>query len=228
MYYLCCIGGARSVREGGISFIFPWLFVVWNSYFQVPRLYVRYSAYLSPNCGSHLSQHWLKWRFDITLRWSDFVPSFWYRGPESILVSLREVRPGFLHGFLHRTPHVLDGCSLLPVSEFDIGLLLLLLLNHTRIMNGWVVLLDLGYCIRIKHSLQMTPLLACLYWRPLRCCSICGVCQPLHGRSRPSSEQRHDCCVCACVHVHVCVEVTTVRVAQLSKLKPTHHLLSQM
>jgi hypothetical protein len=62
----------------------------------------------------------------------------------------------------------------------------------------------------------------------LRCCSICGVCQPLHGRSRPSSEQRHDCCVCACVHVHVCVEVTTVRVAQLSKLKPTHHLLSQM
>jgi hypothetical protein len=38
MYYLHCIGKAKSAREAGIFFIFPWVFVHWHSDFKVPCL----------------------------------------------------------------------------------------------------------------------------------------------------------------------------------------------
>jgi hypothetical protein len=36
LYHLCCIGEARSAREAGISFIFPWFVVRWHSDLKVP------------------------------------------------------------------------------------------------------------------------------------------------------------------------------------------------
>jgi hypothetical protein len=56
-----------------------------------------------------------------------------------------------MNGFLHLTPHILDGDRLWwPVSEFEIGLPRYPLMDHTRNANGEVVLLELDYSIAIK------------------------------------------------------------------------------
>jgi hypothetical protein len=81
---------------------------------------------LSFNHGSHSCWHGLNWRSNVAWRRSNFVPSAWCKVPESNSISWCEVKPGFLYGFLHFTPHILDSVhirrSWWPMNESDIDL----------------------------------------------------------------------------------------------------------
>jgi hypothetical protein len=56
----------------------------------------------------HSSSAWIQWSH-LTLRWSNFITSVWYKGPKDITIEGKEDGPGFLRCPLPLTPHIVGG-----------------------------------------------------------------------------------------------------------------------
>jgi hypothetical protein len=98
----------------------------------------------------------LTWGLNITLRWRNFMPHRWHKGTLSIAVFQRKNVPCFQHSSLFTSVHIfLDGAGIMcmwwSAIEFDIGLQLETFLNHTRIVHGRLIFLELAYSIRTKQ-----------------------------------------------------------------------------